>query len=178
MKNYIALFFTGIGIGIFLGLSKSPILLQILVPLLTIIVGLLAILTGQKGFEKPEKEGKEYSLLKLSNINVFPIMWMVLGMVAGSALGILAREYQVLSPNSTTMSEQIEVSKEGVYGTILHNDDVDECEGYQLCKFEGIELISKLKNVRNPELKLLLKKNELNLDSIKFKINEICNCKK
>ena len=37
MKNYVGLFFTGVGIGIFLGLSKSPILLQILVPILTVI---------------------------------------------------------------------------------------------------------------------------------------------
>lgn len=95
MKNSIGLFLTGLGIGIFLGLSESPILLQVLIPLLTIIAGLLSILTGQQNNEK--SNANEVGLLNNKNISPFPIMWVVLGMVTGSFLGLFAKNYDITS---------------------------------------------------------------------------------
>lgn len=179
MKNNIALFFTGCGIGVFLGLSKSPILLQILVPILTIVVGLLAILTGQKGGSEENKEETNLSIMK--NINVFPIMWMILGMVSGSIPGMLARNYDILSPKQVQIEKSGELEAEKLEvdepKTVLFGVSEETCKKYHLCDIEGIDLICVLKDVENPEIEEMLSANQINLDSIKNQINRTCNCK-
>lgn len=97
MKNNIGLFVTGTGIGIFLGLSDSPILLQVLVPFLTLLSGLLSIFSGQRNHENPET--KESELAKFKNLSSIPMMLVVVGMVVGSFLGMFARNYDVCSPS-------------------------------------------------------------------------------
>lgn len=189
MKNNTAIFLTGIGIGIFLGLSESPILLQILVPLLTVIIGLLSVLTGQKSDDKTS--GNESNLLLNKNISPFPIMWMVMGMVIGSFIGLLAKNYDItgrgkifgnsLNENaSLTKSSDSEPSKNDIYktsSTVLHGSKSEEyCRQYQLCHLNSLELLCALKDIENPEIEQMLSKNEINLDSIKLKIKILCNC--
>ncbi len=173
MKNNRALFFTGIGIGIFMGLSKSEILLQILVPLLTIIVGLLAILTGQKNYEKSDEN--ETQIEKLKNINIYPVMWMILGMVAGSALGIPARTHQIFTPKHLKQKnfEQGDVS---TYETVLFNLTEELCEELSLCDLEGWDLICQVKNVDDIDVVNMLEKPVINIDLITSKIHKKCSC--
>lgn len=189
MKNSIGLFFTGVGIGIFLGLSESPILLQILIPLLTIIVGLLSILTGQKNEEKPNQS--EGNLLVNKNISPFPIMWVVLGMVVGSFLGLLAKNYDitgrgVMFGQPTTYSPDTKLvdaapkrdDKEEKSTTVLHGISQDICQQKNLCELNGIELLCALNEIENPEVEEFLSKKEFNLDTVKNKINNLCKCQK
>lgn len=190
MKNSIGLFFTGIGIGVFLGLSESPILLQILIPLLTIIVGLLSILTGQKTEEK--SNSNEGNLLLNKNISPFPIMWVVLGMVAGSFLGLLAKNYDITGrgvmfgqPTSNNSTDTILVDavpkrdkKDEKTSTVLHGISQDICEQKDLCELKGIELLCTLNEIENPEIEEFLSRKEFNIDSVKNKINIICKCQK
>lgn len=190
MKNGIGLFFTGIGIGIFLGLSESPILLQILIPLLTIIVGLLSILTGQKSEEKSNTN--EGNLLVNKNISPFPIMWVVLGMVAGSFLGLLAKNYDITGqgvmfgqPTSRDFTDtklvDVVPNKDNTNkktATVLYGISQDICEQKNLCELKGIELLCALNEIENPEIEEFLSRKEFNLDSIKNKINILCKCQK
>jgi len=181
MKNNIALFFTGFGIGVFLGLSKSPILLQILVPILTIVVGLLAILTGQENGSGYDK--KDTSFSKMKNINAFPIMWMILGMVSGSVPGMLARNYNILSPNEIVNTEPKSAEKKTEKlrespETGLYGDESDFCAKLSLCNKEYAELICALKDIPNQEIEQILNDKNATFESIKIKINKLCNCKK
>ncbi len=177
-------------VGIFLGLSESPILLQILIPLLTVIVGLLSILTGQKSDEKPTTN--ETTFLGNKNISPFPIMWVVLGMVAGSFMGLLAKNYDITGRGemfghatsksvSTTKLVEREPRKDADHiksSTVLHGISEELCEQQNLCNLNGLELLCALKDIENPEVEEMLSKNELNLDSVKYKINISCNCQK
>ncbi|MDX2278079.1 MAG: sulfite exporter TauE/SafE family protein [Saprospiraceae bacterium] len=182
MKNYVGLFFTGVGIGIFLGLSDSPILLQILVPILTVIAGLLSILSGQKTNENSSGSGN----LLDKNISPFPIMWLIIGMVAGAFTGLLAKNYDVTGNNSHKLVSSTSLVQNGSKeemehpksSTVLHGMSVEFCEKYHLCELSGIELLCALKDIENPEIEEILSKKELNLDSIKLKINLSCNCQK
>jgi len=190
MKNNIGLFFTGVGIGIFLGLSESPILLQILIPLFTITVGLLSILTGQKSDEKSNTD-KE-NLLINKNISPFPIMWVVLGMVLGAYLGLLAKNYDItgrgvifgqttaknapVEKGDGTEPRKVDVGQKS--STVLFGVSQESCEQMDLCNLKGVELLCSLNEIENPEIEEMLSKKEINLDSIKIKINIACNCQK
>ncbi len=191
IKNGVGLFFTGLGIGIFLGLSESSILLQILIPFLTIIVGLLSILTGQKNDDKSNTN--DSSLLTNKNISPFPIMWVVLGMVAGSFLGLLAKNYDITGRGEifgqTTYSKELSSTKlvdaesrkadeSRKSSTVLHGISEDLCEQKNLCNLKGVELLCTLNEMENPEIEEMLSKKVLNLDSIKIKINLSCKCQK
>ncbi len=190
MKNYIGLFFTGLGIGIFLGLSESPILLQILIPLLTVVVGLLSILTG---YQKDENlNTSEGSNLTNKNISPFPIMWVVLGMVAGSFLGLLAKNYDITGRGEMfgqTTAENANLKLEDdtkvlmadeipKSATVLHGISQENCEKRDLCNLKKIELLCALNEIENPEIEEVLSKKEINLDSIEYKINLLCKCQK
>jgi len=188
MKNNIAIFFTGIGIGIFLGLSESSILLQILVPLLTVIAGLLSILTGQKSNDNTSTNGS--NLLINKNISPFPIMWMVIGMVIGSFTGLLAKNYDITGRGEVfgnsihkntplVKSSESKPPENAIYqqsSTVLHNISEEYCKQYHLCNLSGLELLCALKDMENPEIEQMLSKKEINLDSIKLKIKLLCEC--
>lgn len=147
MKNSLALFFTGTGIGILLGLSDSPVLLQVLVPLLAIIVGLLSIFTGQKNYEA--SEGKESNLTRIQNVSAVPIMLMVIGMVSGAFLGMLARNYDICSPPWVSNPE-----KEKPINVILLNQETsDSTKTADLSDAQVGELIHLLKNSSNNEIR-------------------------
>ncbi|MCW5922910.1 MAG: hypothetical protein KIS77_11235 [Saprospiraceae bacterium] len=88
---------TGIGIGILMGLSKSPILAQILVPILTVMVSLISILSGQT---TPTKSEEASTILGLKNINILPVMSLVIGLVFGAYFGLLARNYDITNPST------------------------------------------------------------------------------
>lgn len=238
MKNNIGLFVTGIGIGIFLGLSDSPILLQVLVPFLTILSGLLSIFTGQKNQEPAE--AKEGELNKFRNLSSIPMMLVVVGMVFGSFLGMLARNYDICSPawladskkdpqvnvvvvpfekgdtsilnnrqiieliNQAKNKSNIEKGKDlDIKGnppkeepqkirannsqsippktnnsqTVLHESQEELCSKPNICILRGAELVSACRYVEHSDIKRIVRSPMINTDSLKFKINQICNCK-
>ena len=147
MKNSIAIFFTGIGIGILLGLSDSPVLLQVLVPLLAIIVGLLSIFTGQKNYEA--SEGKESNLSRIQNVSALPIMLMVIGMVSGAFLGMLARNYDICSPPWVSNPEK----GNPINVIVLNQETSDSSKTAGMNDAQAAELIHLLKNSSNNEVR-------------------------
>lgn len=170
-KNLVGLFFTGVCIGIFLGLSKTPVLLQILVPLFTIIVSLLAIFTGKSNYES-----KNEVLKSIKNVSVFPIMWLLIGMVIGSCLGLLMKNYDVLAPSRGEINVNDKNQPKVESRTVLHNITKDECENLDLCSVKGGELLKRVIYFENPEVEYLLSKQVFSFEELENKLKSICGC--
>ncbi|MCB0425185.1 MAG: hypothetical protein KDD13_11160 [Mangrovimonas sp.] len=113
---------------------------------------------------------------------------MILGMVAGAYLGLLAKNYDIArnrnvlansQPTATQNSvKDLKIQSQLESATVLFSISDDICEKYNLCDLKGIELICALNDIENPEIEELLSKKQLNIDSIKLKINLSCNCQK
>jgi hypothetical protein len=107
MKNIYTLI-AGFGIGILMGLSKSPILVQILVPVLTLFVSLISVLSGQSGQTKSEEVGT--TILGLKNVNILPIMAMIVGLVFGAFIGLICRNYDITNPSAWSKKTKFDLS--------------------------------------------------------------------
>ena len=92
MKSNIYILITGVGIGVLMGLSESPVLVQILVPVLTVVASLISILTGQTN---QAKTGEGGAFLGLKNISVSPIMSLIIGLVLGTFLGLFSKNFDI-----------------------------------------------------------------------------------
>jgi len=136
MKDYLALLITGVGIGFFLGLSESPLLSQILVPILTVIAGLLSILTGQKNIDGSGEMGTKSVFNK--RISPLPIMWIIIGMVVGSSVGLLAKNYDIFRNRNLQLINQIDSESD----TVLHESQEEICSIPHICILKGAESFS------------------------------------
>lgn len=106
MRNIYTLI-TGFGIGILMGLSKSPILAQILVPVLTLFVSLISILSGQSGQTKPDEQG---SILGFKNVNILPITALVIGLVLGSLNGLIFQNSDITNPTTWHKKDKYDIA--------------------------------------------------------------------
>ena len=93
MLNSFCVLISGLGLGWLVGLSVSPVIQIILTSLIAIIVTLSGALAGisatQPGNDPQEDNKKRRSLS--SALDPLPIMCLVMGLAAGSSLGVYAR---------------------------------------------------------------------------------------
>jgi hypothetical protein len=93
-KTFTALMVCGLGVGWLIGLSISPVVAVAVTAVMTVVVGLAGALAG---LEQPHADGQRPSL-RSQSLNPTPLMVLVIGIVAGSGLGITARANAWLSP--------------------------------------------------------------------------------
>src|SRR5437660_313364 len=83
----------GLGLGWLVGLSLSPVLHTVLTSLLTIVVGVVTLLSGLSVAHEQETVTRPFYRL-----NMLPVALLILCLVAGSSLGVLARTNLLLGP--------------------------------------------------------------------------------
>ncbi len=136
MKNNLATFISGISMGILIGLSESEILAKILVPILTLVIGTLSILVGYKRDEKGDDSAEGFEKL-INRINLFPIMFLVVGIVVGAFGGLYAKNYDIMSPPKVVLESEKTHADNNSHersGTILKNLSAAFCASRLLCE--------------------------------------------
>ncbi|MEZ4631450.1 MAG: hypothetical protein R2880_12215 [Deinococcales bacterium] len=86
-----ALFISGLGIGLLAGFSVSPVIGAVLAALITAAATVTAVLGGYQEAKAEEKSGSKTKTNKLGKVTALPLMFLVLGVVLGSALGVYGR---------------------------------------------------------------------------------------
>ena len=62
--------------------------------------------------------------------------------------------------------------------TVLHATTMEDlCKISYICRLTGADLVAACKNIADYDIKSIVKSPIINTDSLKFKINQICNCK-
>jgi hypothetical protein len=130
---YFPIIVIGIGIGWLIGLSVSPVLNIILTGLITILASILTIISGiSKSNAAAEDTVKDTNLVtsKIINVNLFPLMWLVIGIVSGSVSGIYTRNHDLIKMNEYSKYDG-SISKED-FGKLLLCRDFPyvECKIY------------------------------------------------
>jgi hypothetical protein len=97
----------GGGVGWLIGLSVSPVIHIVVTSLLTFVVSTASLIVGlgadgrqsapESGAPQPQQT-KRFSL-KTSRLELYPMALVILGVVAGSALGVYGRTNSWLGPN-------------------------------------------------------------------------------
>jgi hypothetical protein len=84
---------SGAGVGWLIGLSASPVVHIVITSLIAFVVSLTSALAGIEVEHKEEEEGSKGKPKRLIGVDVnpFPMMIMILGLVAGASLGVYAR---------------------------------------------------------------------------------------
>lgn len=108
----ISLVVIGLGIGWLAGLSVSPVISVVITSVVGVAAAVVTALSGVK--EEPEKPDAR-SHQQLPKLAVWPLAVLIAGMLAGSALGIRARNYNIFGPTPATVLAQ-EVGKWTAYG--------------------------------------------------------------
>ena len=87
--SYFGLLFTGGGIGWLVGLSISPV---VSIVITSVTGSAAAIIAAMSGIAQLESDKKDVDIQKAGwNINPLPLSILVIGLVAGTILGILVR---------------------------------------------------------------------------------------
>jgi len=93
----LSLFIIGFGIGWLMGLSVAPVASTILTTLLTAVMTLVGILSGIEGQRGESSEtGQVPNLSSRWAVNPVPVAILILGILAGSSVGIFARNHDWL----------------------------------------------------------------------------------
>jgi len=93
----LSLFIIGFGIGWLMGLSVAPVVSGILTTLLTAVMTLVGILSGIEGKRDESSEtGQVPNLSSRWAVNPVPVAILILGILAGSSVGIFARTHNWL----------------------------------------------------------------------------------
>lgn len=131
---YFPIIVIGIGIGWLIGLSVSPVLNIILTGLVTILAGVLTVLSGISKSDVTTEgvvNDKKLVTSKKININLFPLMWLVIGIVFGSGSGIYIRNIDLMKMNEYRKYEKSGISEEEFSKLILCRDFSSvECKIY------------------------------------------------
>jgi hypothetical protein len=103
----ICLFLSGVSVGWLIGLSVSPIIHVIIASLIALVVSITAALAGVNiPKEDSAGEGEKSKPKTRVEVNPVPLMFMVVGIVAGSSLGVYARTNGWLGPNPSSFVEK------------------------------------------------------------------------
>ncbi|MFN8494790.1 MAG: hypothetical protein U0350_44720 [Caldilineaceae bacterium] len=96
------LLLTGIGIGWLLGLAVSPVVSIVITTITGAAAAVVAALSGLEDKANRPDEANKASIGSVRwNINPLPLAMLVLGLLAGSVLGIAARNYSWLGSEAT-----------------------------------------------------------------------------
>jgi len=93
-NNYVnipSLLIIGIGVGILIGLSNSPVLHLIVGGVMTLIGGIIGALSGIRS--------NLFDRFKIETVSALPLAVLVVGLVAGALSGIHINEFNMLSPS-------------------------------------------------------------------------------
>ena len=181
--NSLSILLTGIALGWLVGLSVSHVVQTVVASLIGLLVSIISILAGLHSTED-DSASKNHIVYSLSQISVFPIMFLVIGISTGTTFGILARTHSILSPkeyrerfvNNQTKKNDIK-SEESTYydesGTVLFGSKNNVCR--KLCGLDNRELILAIKSSSILKIRDLLKFED---DSVKMRnqLNNICKC--
>jgi hypothetical protein len=103
----ICLLISGVGIGWLIGLSVSPIIHIIITSLIALVVSVTGALAGIKVDEKEDSADDGKSKRKVQvEVNPLPLMFMIIGLVIGSSLGVYARTNGWLGPDPNGFVEK------------------------------------------------------------------------
>ncbi|MBR9921756.1 MAG: hypothetical protein GYB31_13030 [Bacteroidetes bacterium] len=181
MKNTLAIFVSGVCIGVMLGLSRSETLSSVLVPIISVLMSLVSIVAGVKLLEK-DIEAKKIPIVKISAV---PVMFLLIGIIAGIFPGNLLRNYNVLSPNSSPLKTATETDNKDENEVIdtdtailtgLYSYGGEICENIGVCELTALELLCELQSIENPEIEKMLFTYQDNLGVIVFEVKKICQC--
>lgn len=87
----------GFGIGWLMGLSVTPVVSNILTALVATVMAMMGILSGLEGQRgEPGETGQVPNLSSRWAVNPVPVAILILGILAGSSVGILARTHNWL----------------------------------------------------------------------------------
>lgn len=179
MKNNLATLIIGISVGVLLGLSETEILEKVLLPVFTLIVGILSILAGYRKTDGATESRDDIKKL-ITQINLLPVMFLIVGMVGGAFIGLYAKNHDVTSPpptiteNLTGTPPSQNVSQES--RTVLKNLSKTFCEDRLLCDLRDWDLLCQVSDADNITIKKLLDPRTVNLDSLTAKIHKLCSC--
>ncbi|MCI5131815.1 MAG: hypothetical protein D3904_09875 [Candidatus Electrothrix sp. EH2] len=126
----VSLVIIGLGIGWLMGLSISPVVATVLSGILGAVLVLAAVLSGFF-------YGGNASLIKnISDVSPVPFAWLMLGIIAGTSLGILVRTHNVLGIVSVEKQDNsfTKMQKE------LTQLKKQEGEGGEKGKWEGLDI--------------------------------------
>ena len=105
---------TGFGIGWLAGLSVSPVVSIVL----TSVTGVAAAaVTALSGLKEETDQAESKVRWRLPRIEVWPLALLIVGMLIGSTLGILARNYHLFGSDVTSEIQKwaaVDVPKEAV----------------------------------------------------------------
>jgi len=102
----LSLLIIGFGIGWLMGLSVAPVVSGILTTLLTAVMTLVGILSGIEGKRGESSEtGQVPNLSPRWAVNPVPVAILILGILAGSSVGILARTHNWLGGSEDISKE-------------------------------------------------------------------------
>lgn len=88
MRNvqYGAIVASGLGVGLMVGLSASPVMEVVIAAILAAVCGVTAAAAGIS-----KTDGTEPAVLKTRSVNALPVSVLILGLAAGACLGVFAR---------------------------------------------------------------------------------------
>jgi len=102
----LSLLIIGFGIGWLMGLSVAPVVSGILTTLLTAVMTLVGILSGIEGKRDESSEtGQVPNLSPRWAVNPVPVAILILGIFAGSSVGIFARTHNWLGGSEDISKE-------------------------------------------------------------------------
>ncbi len=104
--NGLSLFIIGFGIGWLMGLSVTPVVSNILTALVATVMAMMGILSGLEGQRgEPGETGQVSNLSSRWAVNPVPVAILILGILAGSSVGILARTHNWLGGSGDISKE-------------------------------------------------------------------------
>lgn len=121
--NILMLLITGIIIGWLTGLSVSPIIAVVITSIIGIVVPLVSV----------KDENGRYISPNIENISIFPVFLLIIGIAAGSALGIKARTHNWLENISEKTNKHEDTKKDSDTGkTRLYSNNTNLCSSIDI----------------------------------------------
>ncbi len=104
----IILIITGMGIGWLVGLSVSPVVSIVITSVTGSTAAIVAALSGLNDGENDGAKAENKAKRLRWEVNPTPIAMLVIGLFLGSIAGIWVRTHDLLSPRTSTLTDEID----------------------------------------------------------------------